>query len=207
MTDEDININFKELANKPYFWPAVIGICFLTLTLPLLKTYKTYWWDESQYLLMVKHLFLNTPTTGWWEGRSILHSYLLYGLTLPFGYNENALAVVNLLFSLAFVISTYYLIKELLGKNHAILGGLLTAFQWLILYWGLRINIDMLNGFLLTLSALYYIRGLNNKKDNLLSGLFLGLALTIRFTGAITGIIYLIHSLITKRKLKDSTNL
>ncbi len=195
MSDE-IEINFSELINNKLFIPIIIGLIFALTHFPLINTYKAFWWDESQYLLMIKHLFLGTPTTGWWVGRSLIQSYLMYLLTLPFGFNELALKIINLLFSLGFVVSSYYLAKKLLNKISGVIVALLMTFSWLILFWSLRINIDMINALLLTISAYYYV-----KNKEFVSGLFLGLALNFRFTGLITGLIYIIHSLWFKKRL------
>jgi len=209
---EEVEIDFKDLIKKIkpitkkwYFWPLIITALFFIIRLPLINTYQTYWWDESQYMLMVKHLFKGTTTSGWIPTRSMIHIWLLYFLTLPFGFNELAIKFVNLLFCLGFSLSTYFICKEVFDKKKGISAGIILACSWIILYWSLRINIDMLNSFLLTLSALFYIKSLNDKesKNALMAGLTLGLALTIRFTALVSGIIYLIHALIYKREIKQ----
>jgi len=203
MSDEEIEIDWKKIAKNKYFWPIIIGTIFLMTRLPLINTYQTFWWDEAQYMLMTKSLFQGTPTTGWWEGRSIIYPWMLRVITFP-GFNELAIKFVNILFGLGFVLSSYYLIKELFGKDKAILVSLIMIGQWVFLYWSPRITIDIPSAFLLTLSAYLFIKGENNPKINLLSGVVLGLAFNIRFTVIIAGIIYLGYNMIrNKTKLKD----
>ncbi|MBD3312386.1 hypothetical protein GF352_02960, partial [archaeon] len=149
-----------------------------------------------------KHLFKATPTTGWWEGRSIVYPALLYGSTILFGYNELIIRIVNLLFGLGFTLSSYYLIKELFGRKYAVISGFITASQWVFLYWSLRITIGVPSALFLTLSALLFLK--KDYKLNLLSGALLGLAFTIRFTAGIAGIAYLAYNLVSKKfRLKD----
>ncbi len=197
MSDE-FEIDLKSLMKSKFFWPVVISVVFLISRFLLINVYKAVWWDESQYLLMVKHLFLNTPTTGWWSGRSIIYPWLLFILSFPFGFNEFIIRVFNILFGLGFVLSSYYLIKELFNERYAVITGFLMIFHWVFFYWSLRITLGVVSGFLLTVSALLFIR-----KNNFLSGLFLGFAFTIRFTAGITGVVYLIYDLISKKSLKD----
>jgi 4-amino-4-deoxy-L-arabinose transferase-like glycosyltransferase len=144
-------------------------------------------------------LFLGTPTTGWWEGRSIVYPAMLYGLSLPFGYNELVIRFINILFGLGLALTTYYLIKELLSEKYGALAGLIACFQWVFLYWSTRITIDIPSAFILSISALLFI-----KDKRLLSGLLLGLAASIRFTAIIGGLVYLTYALINKeKKIKD----
>ncbi|MFA5406169.1 MAG: glycosyltransferase family 39 protein [Candidatus Nanoarchaeia archaeon] len=198
MNDND-EINLKDLVNNKYFWVGLISAVFLITRLPLISAYSTVWWDEAQYLVMTKSLFIGTPTTGWWDGRSIVYPAILYGLSLPFGYNELVIRFINILFGLGLTIASYYLGKELLGEKYGIITGLIMCFQWVFLYWSLRFTIDVPSAFLLVLSALLFIKG-----KRLPSGLLLGLAASIKFTAIIGSVVYLAYSLINKeKKLKD----
>jgi len=200
MSDE---VDFKELINHKYFWPGLLALIYLIIHVPMINIYKTLWWDEAQYALMTKNFFKGTPTTGWWDGRSIVYPGMMYFLTLPIGYNELAIKFINILLGAGFIITSYYLVKELIGKKYAIIAGLIMNTHWVFLYWSLRITIDVPSAFLLTLSALLFIKSEKDYRLNLASGVLLGLAFNIRFTAAITGLIYLVYNLLQKKKLKD----
>ncbi len=187
-------VDVVKWAKSNYKLLIIIGV-YLTIRISLINVYKAFWWDEAQYVLMTKHLFKNTPTTGWWEGRSMVLP-VMYRILMPF-YSEIFVKLINILFGLGFVVASFFLIKKVYGEEKAFLVSLIMCFQWVFLFWSLRITIGIPSAFFLTLSGYFFLS--KKKKDKIISGILLGIAASIRYTALISFGIYLIYDLIKKR--------
>ncbi len=187
------------ITDHKYFW---IGLILIFAAIPrfaLINVNKAAWWDETQYLLMTKHLLTGSPTTGWWEGRSIFYPLLLAALSFPIGFNELWVRIINVLFSLGFIFMTYKLIRLLYSERYALAAALITSAQWVFFFYSFRILLGIPSAFFLATSSYYFIKSINKDfKQNLLSGLLLGIAFDIRFTSGVLILVYFAYLLLTK---------
>ena len=83
MTSEKKEIAERTAKIKGWFKdPYVIGFIAIIVVAFIIRMYyffqtldQAVWWDEGEYMLRVKHLVLNTPQSGFFQGRELFTPY------------------------------------------------------------------------------------------------------------------------------------
>ncbi len=197
MSSDEITLN--DIISNKYFYIGLILLFAAISRFALITINQAAWWDETQYLLMTKSFFKGTPTTGWWEGRSVFYPLILTALSMPIGFNELWIRAINALFSLGLIFMTYKLVKELYSERYALAAALITSAQWVFFFYSFRILLGIPSAFFLITSNYYFIKSLNkNWKLNMISGIFLGFAFNIRFTSGVLILVYMAYLALMK---------
>jgi 4-amino-4-deoxy-L-arabinose transferase-like glycosyltransferase len=206
--------NKKEVAKRkekiigwlkdPYFL-GLLGILLLAFIIRIYYFTKTLdqavWWDEGEYMLRVKHLVLNTPQSGFFEGRELFTPYF-WALIYYLFNSETAIRFVQVIISTLTVWATYYLGKEVYDKKIGLLASAFMTFFWLHLFFTDRLLTYLYAPLFYTLALGLFWAGYNKnyeKKDKYLLLFFVtvmlgvGIYYSIAFS-ALTVIIYLLFT-------------
>ncbi|MEK6852787.1 MAG: glycosyltransferase family 39 protein, partial [Nanoarchaeota archaeon] len=123
------------------------------------------WWDESEHMLMAKHIAFGTPSTGWNESREIIVP-LIFSFFFKLFQSEVAIRFIQLLLSLAIVFLTYLLGKEMFDKSIGLIASFLMAIFFQFLFWGLRFGYEIFGMVFLLLAILFFWKGYFKKEKN-----------------------------------------
>ena len=201
--DLEFDFDFKSILKSNWLIPSLIFAVIFFSRLPFIFANQAVWWDESQYLLMAKHNILNTPTAGWWEGRSFFFPNLLT-LTMIGGFSELGPRLLNLFMVAGISLFTYLLFFELFKKKDlAVIASIVTGFSWVIVFYSFRILRDIPGAFFVIASNYFFIRSFNSPKrfylHAIISGVLLSLAFLVRSTNGLIGVIYLFYVFLNYR--------
>lgn len=160
------------------------------------------WWDEADYMSTAKRwgLDLNIRDT-WYYRRGFLWP-LATSLFFKFGLGEIGVRFLEVLFSTGIIALTYILVSMIFNKKIALLVTLASAVSWIYLFFTGRIMTEIPATFLLLTAAIFFWKGyvLNqNRKFIWLFGLFLGLAILIRFQFAMMVFPFIIFIFVKER--------
>ena len=134
---------------------------------------QVMWWDEAEYMSAAKHWALGVPYSLN-EQRPPLFQLLGAGL-IKLGFTEIFLKfLLVLLPSIALIVVTYYLGKELFGSKVALIGALGTSFVWSLLFWSVRFQPDFISVTLQLMAFLFFWKFVksSSRKHAALTGLF-----------------------------------
>jgi 4-amino-4-deoxy-L-arabinose transferase-like glycosyltransferase len=133
------------------------------------------------------------------------YSQIAQGLNLSF--NKADLYLISRAFtavtSLLVIWATWKMYKTLLGNKGALMAAAITALNWKLIVFGHFVNSDIYLTIFTTLLLMFFLSYLENKKikNILLAGIFLGLAVGTKITGAIL-IPMLLYVFLTKKDWK-----
>lgn len=157
---------------------------------------QAVWWDEAEYLLKAKNIALNTPETGFWEGRPILFSILL-SFFYFIGMGELSIRFFLILISVFTVFLVYLVGEKLFNKNIALLSSFFYSIVYVNLFYSMRIMVDVLH-ITLGLSA-YYLFLLKKQKATWLVFPLIAIGTLIRFPTFLFFVILILYILSTER--------
>ena len=133
----------KSLFNKLKISPqmAIFGVVVLAVIVRLyyffLTDDQTLWWDEAEYMATAKHWAFGVPYDLNPQRPPLFQ--LLAALLLKIGFEEFALKFLLVLVpSVALIIATYYLGKELYNHKIALASAIGVSFVWSLLFWSAR---------------------------------------------------------------------
>jgi hypothetical protein len=146
---------------------------------------------------------LNSDVRDTWYYRRGFLFPLIGSLFFKFGLGEVGIRFSILLLSVGVVALTYFLISMILNKKIALLASLAASCSWIYLFFSSRIMTSLPATFFLLLAAIFFWKGYvlkQNHKFIWLFGLFIGLAILIRFQFAMMTLPFALFILI-----KDKT--
>ncbi len=150
------------------------------------------WWDEAVYLGLGRNVQKGLYSL---ESGTALETFRppVFPLFIsPVSDNILWARIVVVLISAISVVTTYYLSKELFGKDIALLSSLFLSTNQLFVFFSTKILSEPLFMSFLSLSLLFFLR--RKKPANALaSGVFTGLALITRYLGTIIILSYALY--------------
>ncbi|MDD2678914.1 MAG: glycosyltransferase family 39 protein [Candidatus Nanoarchaeia archaeon] len=198
--DEYISIDLSKIINYKHLPLAILLLASLILNMYYFSTNKAVWWDEADYLSFVNFLTKGIPS-AMWTGRAIIYPLILsiFGII---NSSENFLRFGLMIISLLTVSYCYLLLKKLSDKKTAFFATLLFQTSFLFLFFQIRFLTEI-PSTLFTLMGLYYFLN-KDLKSKIFAGIFIGLAIGIRFTSILIIPAMLLYSILSKsNKLKN----
>jgi len=134
----------KFVQNKYNFFFVVILIFALAIRLYYFFVTKNQvlWWDEAEYALMAKSLFLDIPTSGVYFTREPFVP-LLWGLLLGIFKSEIAIRLFQNLTSVVSVGLTYFVGKKLYDAKVGLIAAFAMSVFWLDLFYTNRLLLNI----------------------------------------------------------------
>ncbi len=162
--------------------------------------HQPVWWDEGDYLNVARMWAFGTPHWDINPLRPLLFPFII-SLLFKIGSTEIILRIIELLFSIAAVILTYFIGKELYNRETGLIGAFMLSFFWSFLFFSYRILVDVPVATLWLLALFLFIKGYEQNKKIYLwfFGPALIFAFLMKFTAALLGFILLAYLLITER--------
>jgi len=209
MTSEKKEIAERTAKIKGWFKdPYVIGFIAIIVVAFIIRMYyffqtldQAVWWDEGEYMLRVKHLVLNTPQSGFFQGRELFTPYF-WALIYYLFNSETAIRFVQVIISTLTVGVTYFLGKEVYDKKIGLLASAFMGFLWLHIFFTERLLTYLYAPLFYTLALGLFWVGYNKNyenKERYLLWFFItimigvGIYYSIAFA-AITVVLYLLFS-------------
>jgi len=150
------------------------------------------WWDEAVYLGLGRNVQKGMYSL---DSGTALETFRppVFPLLISLISDNILLArILVVLISAISVVTTYYLSKELFGKDIALLSSLFLSTNQLFVFFSTKILSEPLFMSFLSLSLLFFLR--RKKPTNaLVSGVFAGLALMTRYLGTIIILSYALY--------------
>ncbi len=200
--------NKKNLLNKAWefidknsnFLLVIILVFALILRLKYLTINQAVWYDEAEYLGVAKNWAFNITSYQLHYVRPPLLPFLMAGL-YKVGFDELAIRVLILVFSMTGVLFTYLVGKEIFNKWVGLIATFLMSFFYLHLFYSARIMTDMPSMTLWLISSWFFWKGYiknGSKKYLWLLGPLLVAGLLMRFPFGLLAIVLLVYLLITE---------
>lgn len=176
-------------------------LCIIILLGFLLRVWplqSAHWWDETSYLQNAEVIFSGRSNYDEFLIRPPLLSLLIAGAFLFYHSVYSAAILVALLSTLG-VFFMYLLARDLYGDVAGLIASALFAFVPSLVVSGHWIMTEA-SAISLLVASLYFLfkSELKENKFLVLSGVFLGLAILMRFTSIIIGIIFGLYFLMNK---------
>jgi len=170
---------YDNLLKNKNFHILFVALIALTIRIYYLITTsgQTMWWDEAEYMSAAKHWALGVPYQIN-EQRPPLFQ-LLGALFLKLGFEEIALKFILVaLPSLALVIATYYLGRELFNHKIGIIASIGVTFVWSVIFWSTRFQPDFFSVTLQLIAFIFFWKLIKheNPRYAIYAGLFVALA-------------------------------
>ncbi len=121
------------------------------------------WWDESEHLVMAKHIAFDSPKTGWNASREILLP-LIFAAALKIFNSEVFLRFLQIVFSFLVVLFTYLVGKEIFNKNIGLIAAFLMSIYHLQLFWSIRFGLEILGPLFATAAIFFFWKGYVKKE-------------------------------------------
>ncbi|MBN1923535.1 MAG: glycosyltransferase family 39 protein [Nanoarchaeota archaeon] len=156
------------------------------------------WWDEAEYLSFVNHIVKGSGYSMW-EGRAILYPLILsvFGFISTSGF---FLRIILVLISCATVVLTFLVINALFKEKIAIIATLLFLTNNLFNFFSIRFLTGIPSLLFILLGVFFFLK--NNTRNRLYAGLFIGVAVAMRFTSVFIIPALILHDLLSKSDIK-----
>ena len=150
---------------------------------------QAMWWDEAEYMSASKHWALGVPYDLNEQRPPIFQ--LLGALLIKLGFGEVALKFfLSLIPSIALVVSSYYLGKELNGPTTGIIAAIGTAFVWSLLFWSVRFQPDFFSVTFQVISLIFFwkLTKYGERKNAMYAGFFASLGFYFKISALLVPI-------------------
>ncbi|MBU2634235.1 MAG: glycosyltransferase family 39 protein, partial [Nanoarchaeota archaeon] len=160
----------KEKKEFNFSWYIVLLILILifafTVRFYFFSDYKNQpiWWDESEHVLMAKHIAFGTPDTGYNASREIFVP-LIFAFIFKIFNSELAVRFFQLLFSVGIVWLTYLVGKEIFNKKTGLIAAFIMAVFHLNLFFTLRFGLEIIAPFFALLTVYFFWKGYVKKEN------------------------------------------
>jgi len=182
----------------------ILGVLILALIIRLYFFFLTQnqplWWDEAEYMLKGKSMFLGTPSTGWAIQREIVIP-IIWGFFSKIFNSEFLPRLLQIVVSLVTVFFTYLLGKEIYNKKIGIIAAVIMSVNAIHLFFTVRLLTYLLAPLFFVLTFYCFWKGYVKKESKLLLYLtpfIAALGASIYSSVAFTGIAVVLYLLITE---------
>lgn len=173
----------------------IVRLYFFSLTKD-----QALWWDEAEYGLKAKSIFLGTPVSGWAPEREIVVPFI-WGLIYFFIQSETPLRLLQVLISASIVLVTYLLGKELYDEKVGFFAAVIVAVNAVMLFFTSRLLVYLWAPLFFSLTFYFFYKGYikKEKKYLYLTPVIAGLGISVYGSLAFGVIAIAIFLLITER--------
>lgn len=185
----------------------LILILALILRLKYLTINQAVWYDEAEYLSAAKNWAFGYPPYELHYVRPVLLPFIMF-IFYKFGATEIVFRTLILIFSMGGIFFTYLVGKELFDKKIALIATFLISFFYVHLFYTARIMTDIPSATIWLISLWFFWKGYILKESKVylwLFGIFIVLAILMRFPAGLLILVIILSLLITERLkfLKD----
>jgi len=164
---EKKGFSFNNLYNLDKYKVALVALVIFTILVRFYFFFKyaqqPVFWDESEHLVMAKHIAFDTPLTGWNASREIVLP-LIYAFFFKLFNSEIVVRFVQLFFSIAAVLLTYFVGKEIFNKTVGLVAALGMSIFSEFLFWSLRFGLEPIGLTFSLLMILFFWKGYVKKQ-------------------------------------------
>jgi len=148
---------------------------------------QTEWYDSGEYLSMMKHFVLGTPTTGFSISRE-LFTPAFWAIFYYFWRSEIPIRLIQVVLSTLTVATTFWLGKLIYDKWTGAIAALFMSFFWLHLFFSCRLLTYLYPPLFYTLALVLFYKGycVENPKDRYLFLSFLTIIIGLGIYSSIT---------------------
>jgi 4-amino-4-deoxy-L-arabinose transferase-like glycosyltransferase len=188
--------------NDNYIFLGIILIAFIVrIYFFILTKNQPLWWDEAEYMLKGKSIFLGTPSTGWALQREIIVPFL-WGIFYYISRSEIIPRLLQILVSLFVIGGTYLIGKEIYSKKVGLIASLIIAVNAVYLFFTMRLLVYPWAPLFYILIFYFFWKGYV-KKENVkyfyLSAIFAAIGISIYGSVAFAVLILLAFFIITEQ--------
>jgi 4-amino-4-deoxy-L-arabinose transferase-like glycosyltransferase len=156
------------------------------------------WWDAAVYLSMGKFIF-SSGALGFWEPIRPLFWPFVLGYGWWIGINPIIWGhIFSTLFSLGIIYLVYLIGKKIYNEEVGLLSSILISFTWIFFFFNARLYTEIPAVFFMLLGFYCYLN-----ERNILTGLFLGLAVMSKFPAGLLFLLLFLFSIKNIKKLLD----
>ena len=192
------------MASKKIFLILTILFSLVLFFLSLFPINSVYLWDEGVYLSTAENLFSDSPYYTEIDYRPPLLPFIIKIGSLVFDIDIISHIIVSLFFVLG-IIGVYFLGSEVFNEKVGFLSSILFGLSPFLMHVSKQVMTDMPSASLLVISFLFYFKYVNSGKNVklFLSGIFLGLAVLMRFTSLIIIPVILFALYLKEKRIKE----
>lgn len=201
--------NFFSTKYDYYFLFILIAALLIRVYFFFITKDQALWWDEAEYALKAKSIFLGTPVTGWAPEREIVVPFI-WGLIYYFIQGETPLRFLQVIISSSIVWLTYLLGKELYNEKVGLVASAIIAVNAVMLFFTSRLLTYLWAPLFFLLTFYFFYKGYvkKEKKYFYLSPITAGLGISVYgslafgvFAIAIFLLITEKHKILTKKEV------
>ena len=160
----------------------ILFLCLIAFASSLIQSSNIYLWDEAVFLSSAENVGKQEPYYTEIDYRPPLIIFLINWFSF-FGIETGEYIIVALFFALG-VLGIFLLAKEIFNEKTGMIASLLFLTAPYFVHWAPKIMNDV-PAFTLSLFLFYFLFRWKNERKNIyiiLSGVFCGLAILMRFT-------------------------
>jgi len=131
----------------------------------VLTQHQPLWWDEAEYMLKGKAMFLGTPETGWAAQREIVIP-ILWGIFYAFTKSEFLPRLSQVVVSILVVWLTYLIAKEFYNKRIGLIAAAIISVNSIFLFFTVRLLVYLWAPLFFLLFFYFFWRGYVKKQGN-----------------------------------------
>jgi 4-amino-4-deoxy-L-arabinose transferase-like glycosyltransferase len=161
---------------------------------------QTLWWDEAEYMSTAKKWAFGVPYDLNPQRPPLFQA--LSALAFIIGLSENFIKLAFVLLpSLALVIVTYYLGKEMYNEKVGVIAAALMCCSWSILFWTARVQPDFFSVTFQVLSILFMWKSWKNEnpRQGLYAGIFAAVGFYFKVSALLVPLAFLVFIFIRDR--------
>jgi 4-amino-4-deoxy-L-arabinose transferase-like glycosyltransferase len=192
---------FKRIINYEHTPLIALMLMGLALNVYYFNANRAVWWDEAEYLSFGKYFGSGIPYSMS-ETRAINYPIMLYLFSKIFSGQELILRVLLIIISSCTIGACYFLFKKIFNGIIAFLTTLMFLTNYLYLFFQIRFLTEI-PSLMFMLMGLYFFMCEKNKKNNFLTGLFIGLSIATRFTSLLIIPCMIAYQFFKKEKIKN----
>jgi len=187
----------------------LISLILLSLLAKLFLIFlnQGLWWDEAIYLGLGRNIQKGFYSLDAEKPIETFRPPVFPLLISPISDYVILVRIFVVCFSILAVILTYFLSKELFGKEIALWASLFLSTNQLFIFFTTKTLTEPLFISFLSLSLIFFLKRKDKPAYLLLSGVFSGLAFLTRYLGTLLVISYILYFLYLFSKRKDTIRL
>lgn len=188
---------------KDHYDKAFLGVLIVAISIRLYYFFMTLnqpvWWDEAEYLNMAKAMAFGLKYE-FLSVRPVLFSLIIAGF-YKFTSSEFLPRIFLLILSIASVIGTYLVGKEIYDKQTGLIASSLMSVFYLNLFFSFRLLVDLISLTFFIFSSLFFYKYLkkNSNKDLYIGTVIIAVGTLFRITTAVFLFCFLFYLLFTQR--------
>lgn len=193
----------KNWFSNPYNFLLVLIVLvalFIRLYFHFKTNGQTLWWDEAEYMSTAKKWAFDVPYDLNPQRPPLFQA--LSALAFILGLSENFIRIALVLLpSVALVLVTYYLGREMYNEKVGIIAAALMCVSWSVLFWTARVQPDFFSMTFQVLSILFMWKSWKNEnpRHGLYAGIFAAAGFYFKVSALLVPLSFLVFIFIRDR--------